>query len=139
MEQGEGLDQCLGDRAFAQQELRRLDFHSFQPRLLAHPQLTQSSFKTQDHHSRGIPFAGRTGCVPSSNLAVSPLNQSRALNVFCHQESGARLEVKQLEKAGCFAELLFSTQGDWPAPSFPEKSVLSLKETKIDIKYFAFV
>lgn len=74
-----------------------------------------------------------------SNIADARSNQSRAENVFCHQESGARLEVRKVEQTWCFAELLFSVPETSQLQGFPEKSMLSLKETKIDTRCFAFV
>lgn len=70
-----------------------------------------------------------------SDIADAPVNQSRAENVFCHQESGARLEVREVEEPWCFAELLFSTPETGQLQGFAEKSVLSLEETKIDTRY----
>lgn len=55
--------------------------------------------------------------------------------MFCHQESGARLEVGEVEEPWCFAELLFSTPETGQLQGFAENSVLSLEETKIDTKY----
>ena len=69
-----------------------------------------------------------------SDIADAPVNQSRAENVFCHQESGARLEIREVEEPWCFAELLFSTPETGQLQASAEKSVLSLEETKIDTR-----
>lgn len=84
-------------------------------------------------------ICSRIACVPSSNIAVPLLNQSRALNVFCHQESEASLEVKQLEKTGCFSELLFSMQGDRPAPLLSREVCAQLKRNQNRYKVLCFL
>lgn len=70
-----------------------------------------------------------------SDIADAPVNQSRAENVFCHQESGARLEVREVEEPRCFSELLLPTPESGQLQGFAENSVLSLEETKIDTRY----
>lgn len=97
--------------------------------------------KAEGHPSKDTVCAGlQAGQAKSfSNIADALPNQSRAENVFCHQESGARLEVRKVEQTWCFAEFSFSVPETSQLQGFPEKSMLSLKETKIDTRCFAFV
>lgn len=129
---GEGLNRCTGNTAHCPGRTKEAGFSQPPSQQVAHllskhKTITAEVFHLQQDSLRSI-----------LQWPVPLLNQSRALNVFCHQESEASLESSNLRKPGASLSYCFPCRRQASSCPFQrEICVLSLKNQN-RYEYFAF-